>query len=78
MDLGARGTGERGAAASGRLVSVVPVVGGGVVDGGLGGGGLVFGRGVGAVAGGCDGAKSWSSSRRWLRAVKAAYMSCCC
>ena len=78
MDLGARGTGERGAAAGGRLVSVVPVVVGGVDDGGLGGGGLVCGVGVGAVAGGCDGAKSWSSSRRWLRAVKAPYMSCCC
>ena len=77
-DLGTRGTGERGAAAGGRLVSVVPVVVGRVVVGGLGGGELVFGVGVGAVAGGCDGAKSWSSSRRWLSAVKAPYISCCC
>ena len=58
MDLGARGTGERGAAAEGRLGLVVPVVGGGVVGGGFDGGGVDCDGGVGAVAGGCDGAKS--------------------
>ena len=73
-----RGTGERGAAAGGGLVSAVPVAVGGVDVGGLGGGGVVDGVGAGAVDGGCDGAKSWSSSRLWLSAVKAPYMSCCC
>ena len=78
VDLGTRGTGERGAAAEGKLVSVVLVAVGGFGGGGVGVGGLVFGVGVGAVVGGCDGARSWSSRRRWLSAVKAPYISCCC
>ena len=78
VDLGTRGTGARGAAAEGRLVSVVLVAVGRFGVGGCGVGEPVFGVGVGAVVGGCDGAKSWSSSRRWLSAVKAPYISCCC
>ena len=78
MDLGTRGSGARGADDEGRLVSVVLVAFGKVDVGGLGVSELALGGGVGAVVGGCDGAKSWSSSRRWLSAVKAPYISCCC
>ena len=59
-------------------MSVVVVVVGRVVVGGLGVGEMAFGGGDGAVVEGWDGAKSWSSSRRWLSAVKAPCISCCC
>ena len=80
VDLGTREAGARGAAVEGGLVSVVLVAVGKFGVGGCGVGGQVFGEGVGvgAVEGGCGGAKSWSSSRRWLSAEKAPYISCCC
>ena len=78
MDLGTRGSGTRGRAEDGGLMAFLAMVVGKLGASGLGVGGLVCDGGVGAVVVGCDGATSWSSSRRWLSAVKASYIRCCC
>ena len=65
VDLGTRGCGTRGGTEDGGLTSSVAVVVGRLGAGRLGVGELAFGGGVGVGVEGCEGAKSWSSSRRW-------------
>ena len=62
---GARGSGTRGGTEGGGLASSVAVVVGKLGAGRLGVGELAFVGSVGAVVEGCEGAESWSSSRRW-------------
>ena len=67
MDLGTRGCGTRDGTEDGGLASSVALVVGRLGAGrlGVGEGELAFGGGVVVVVEGCEGAKSWSSSRRW-------------